>query len=156
MIHCDAGPSVVRSYPVKQNGLGFAAEIVNVMDGAKHNQWFRPSDVCVARMAVCWFPIGTILVSAVTEWATSITVAFSAVTAKSDAAENTARKNPKRPITLDLSRPSNAARALCSPNQATRFLAFRALQRFGEQSRESLERFLKTRTHVSVRGLFGC
>ena len=48
VIHCDAGPSIVRSYPVKKSGAGYTAEIVNMMDGAKKNQWFRPSDVCVA------------------------------------------------------------------------------------------------------------
>ncbi|MDG1833345.1 MAG: NPCBM/NEW2 domain-containing protein, partial [Verrucomicrobiota bacterium] len=48
MIHCDAGPSIVRSYPVKQSGAGYTAEIVNILDGAKRDKWFRPSDVKVA------------------------------------------------------------------------------------------------------------
>ena len=48
MIHCDAGPSIVRAYPVKKSGAGYTAEIVNMVDGAEKNQWFRPSDVCVA------------------------------------------------------------------------------------------------------------
>ncbi|MDC0050863.1 HEAT repeat domain-containing protein, partial [Verrucomicrobia bacterium] len=48
MIHCDAGPSIVRSYPVKQSGAGYTAEIVNILDGAKGDKWFRPSDVKVA------------------------------------------------------------------------------------------------------------
>ena len=47
MIHCDAGPNVVRSYPVKKNGAGYTAEIVNILKGEK-DQWFRPADVCVA------------------------------------------------------------------------------------------------------------
>ena len=47
MIHCDAGPNVVRSYPVQKAGAGYKAEILNVLYG-KRNQWFRPSDVCVA------------------------------------------------------------------------------------------------------------
>ncbi|HRI20797.1 MAG TPA: PQQ-dependent sugar dehydrogenase, partial [Panacibacter sp.] len=47
MIHCDAGPNVVRSYPVKKNGAGYSAEVVNILKGDK-DQWFRPSDVCVA------------------------------------------------------------------------------------------------------------
>ncbi len=47
MIHCDAGPNVVRAYPTTKDGAGYKAEIVNVVYG-KRNQWFRPSDVCAA------------------------------------------------------------------------------------------------------------
>src|SRR5215203_5932486 len=47
MIHTDAGPNVVRSYPVKKNGAGYTADIVNILKGEK-DQWFRPADVCVA------------------------------------------------------------------------------------------------------------
>ena len=47
MIHCDAGPNVVRSYPVKKNGAGYSADIINILKGEK-DQWFRPADVCVA------------------------------------------------------------------------------------------------------------
>src|SRR5204863_2350811 len=47
IIHCDAGPSVVRAYPVKPSGAGYSAEIVNVVEGVRDN-WFRPSDVCIA------------------------------------------------------------------------------------------------------------
>lgn len=48
VIHCDAGPNVVRSYPVTKNGAGFTATINNILDGSKRDQWFRPSDVTVA------------------------------------------------------------------------------------------------------------
>src|SRR5690606_14739941 len=55
MIHSDAGPNVVRSYPVSKEGAGFTASIVNIMEGGK-DQWFRPSDVCIA-------PDGSLMVS---------------------------------------------------------------------------------------------
>ncbi len=59
MIHCDAGPSVVRSYPVVPDGAGYkVTQIVNILDGNKRNNWFRPADVCVA-------PDGSIFV---TDW----------------------------------------------------------------------------------------
>ena len=48
MIHCDAGPNIVRCYPVENDGAGYKATITNMVDGSKKNQWFRPSDVCVA------------------------------------------------------------------------------------------------------------
>lgn len=47
MIHCDAGPNIVRAYPVKESGAGYKAETVNILAG-KSDPWFRPSDVCVA------------------------------------------------------------------------------------------------------------
>src|SRR5262245_51898001 len=49
MIHADAGPSVVRSYPVVKDGAGYkVTQTVNILDGQKKNNWFRPADVCVA------------------------------------------------------------------------------------------------------------
>jgi putative membrane-bound dehydrogenase-like protein len=48
VIHCDALPSVVRAYPVTPDGAGYKASIVNILDGNKKNNWFRPADVCVA------------------------------------------------------------------------------------------------------------
>jgi putative membrane-bound dehydrogenase-like protein len=59
IIHCDAGPSVVRSYPVVPDGAGYkVTQTVNILDGSKRNNWFRPADVCVA-------PDGSIFV---TDW----------------------------------------------------------------------------------------
>jgi len=55
MLHTDAGPNVVRAYPVKEDGAGYSADIVNIMKGT-YDQWFRPSDVTVA-------PDGSILVA---------------------------------------------------------------------------------------------
>ncbi|GAA4429878.1 PVC-type heme-binding CxxCH protein [Bremerella cremea] len=55
VIHCDAGPSIVRAYPVQNDGAGYSAESVDILKGARDN-WFRPADVCVA-------PDGSIFVS---------------------------------------------------------------------------------------------
>src|ERR1043165_7691892 len=46
IIHCDAGPKVVRAYPVKNDGAGYKASIENVL--SSDNNWYRPADVCVA------------------------------------------------------------------------------------------------------------
>src|SRR5204862_68656 len=46
IIHCDAGPKIVRAYPVKNDGAGYSATITNVL--TSKSDWFRPSDVCVA------------------------------------------------------------------------------------------------------------
>ncbi len=47
VIHCDAGPNVVRAYPRKKDGAGYTGEILNILS-SKTDRWFRPSDVCVA------------------------------------------------------------------------------------------------------------
>ncbi len=47
MIHCDAGPNVVRAYPVEKDGAGYTATIVPIVTGTR-DRWFRPSDVKVA------------------------------------------------------------------------------------------------------------
>ncbi len=46
MIHCDAGPRIVRSYPVQPDGAGYKAETVDILTSS--DSWFRPSDVSVA------------------------------------------------------------------------------------------------------------
>lgn len=47
MIHCDAGPNIVRSYFTKPVGAGYTATIENILSGEK-DKWFRPADVCTA------------------------------------------------------------------------------------------------------------
>jgi putative membrane-bound dehydrogenase-like protein len=47
IIHCDAGPNVVRSYPAQKNGAGYSARIINILKNEK-DQWFRPADICIA------------------------------------------------------------------------------------------------------------
>jgi glucose/arabinose dehydrogenase len=47
MIHCDAGPNVVRSYTVSKKGAGYTADSVNIIKGIR-DKWFRPADICVA------------------------------------------------------------------------------------------------------------
>ena len=56
IIHCDAGPRVVRAYPIQPAGAGYQAATTNILTTS--DTWFRPSDVCVA-------PDGSIFV---TDW----------------------------------------------------------------------------------------
>src|SRR5258706_9797642 len=55
VIHCDAGPNVVRAYPVQADGAGDKAEIVDIVHGGC-DKWFRPSDGCVP-------PAGSLMVA---------------------------------------------------------------------------------------------
>ena len=137
VIHCDAGPSVVRAYPVKKKGAGYTAEIVNVMDGAKKNQWFRPSDVCVA-------PDGSLIVA---DWydpgvgghrmGDTERGRLFRVSKKGDGENGKGTYTADAP---DFSTPESAAIALRSPNHATRYLAWTALQKFGAKSMPALEK----------------
>lgn len=47
VIHCDAGPNVVRAYPRKNDGAGYSGEMLNILSSTT-DRWFRPSDACVA------------------------------------------------------------------------------------------------------------
>ena len=47
MIHADAGPNIVRAYPVEKSGAGYTASIKPILEGTR-DQWFRPIDVCAA------------------------------------------------------------------------------------------------------------
>ena len=59
LLHCDAGPSIVRAYLTNPDGAGYKVDkIVPILDGNKKNQWFRPVDVRTA-------PDGSIFV---TDW----------------------------------------------------------------------------------------
>lgn len=132
MIHCDAGPSIVRSYPVEKSGAGYTAKIVDMVDGAKKNQWFRPSDVCVA-------PDGSLIVA---DWYDP--------GVGGHRMQDTQRGRLFRVSTRgqsgryqfeqpDFTSPQSAAAALRSPNQATRYLAWQALHGFGTASIPSLD-----------------
>lgn len=47
LIHAEPGHNVVRSYFMEDDGAGYKASIVNILEGQK-DQWFRPVDVAVA------------------------------------------------------------------------------------------------------------
>ncbi|MCX6865744.1 MAG: dehydrogenase, partial [Verrucomicrobia bacterium] len=46
LIHCDAGPRTVRAYPVKPDGAGYTAEMVDILTST--DSWYRPSDAAIA------------------------------------------------------------------------------------------------------------
>jgi len=48
IIHCDAGPRVVRAYPAQPDGAGFKASTVDIVSSTEADKWFRPSE-CLRR-----------------------------------------------------------------------------------------------------------
>ena len=128
MIHCEPGHNVVRSYPVQKSGAGYSAEIVNIMKQEK-DQWFRPADVCVA-------PDGSLIVADWYDPGVGGHQAGDQVRGRiyRIAPENTPYKVPK----MDLSTPAGAVASLQSPNLATRYLAWEALQKFEKSAEDEL------------------
>lgn len=129
MIHCDAGPNVVRSYPVKKHGAGYVAEIEPIIKGDR-DQWFRPSDVAVA-------PDGSLFVS---DWYDP------GVGGHQMGDQNRGRifritpkghKGYKKPV-LDFKTPQGAMNALENPNPEARILAMESLIKMGASGSKAL------------------
>ncbi|MBM4075959.1 MAG: dehydrogenase, partial [Planctomycetes bacterium] len=141
IIHCDAGPSVVRSYPVKSAGAGYSAEIVNILNGTRDN-WFRPSDVCVA-------PDGSLFVA---DWYDPGVGGHRMGDADRGRLFRLAPPKTRYDIPkVDVSTVSGALEALKSPNEVTRYLAWTALHSMGDSATEVLKKSFETETNPRFR-----
>jgi putative membrane-bound dehydrogenase-like protein len=130
MIHCEPGHNVLRSYPVQKSGAGFSAKIVNIVDG-KRDQWFRPSDVCVA-------PDGSLIMS---DWYDPGVGGHQAGDQNRGrlyriAPANNTYKTPK----ADFSTVEGAVAAFQSPNVSVRYLAWNALAKMSQGAVAPLEK----------------
>lgn len=137
VIHCDAGPNVVRAYPAKASGAGYEASIVNVLKSK--DTWFRPSDVCVA-------PDGSLIVA---DWNDPGVGGHNMGDNKPGtirgrlyrvAPPKTTYSVPK----VDFASVSGAIEALQSPNLATRHLAWKALKAKGRDAESALVKLYKS------------
>jgi len=141
VIHCDAGPNVVRCYPVKKSGAGYSAEIVNVLLGARDN-WFRPSDVCVA-------PDGSLIVA---DWYDPGVGGHRMGDADRGRLFRVAPpKTPYAVPKVDVSTVEGAIAALKSPNEAVRYLAWTALHSMGEKAEPGLSKVYESDPNPRVR-----
>ncbi len=141
VIHCDAGPNVVRAYPAKKSGAGYTAEMVNVLTGARDN-WFRPSDVCVA-------PDGSLFVA---DWYDPGVGGHRMGDADRGrlfrlAPPKTPYKTPK----VDVSNVDGAIAALKSPNEVVRYLAWTALHAMGTQAEPALTKVFTSDANPRIR-----
>ncbi len=132
VIHCDPGPNVVRSYPVKPSGAGYTAEIVNVVKGTT-DKTFRPSDVCVA-------PDGSLIVS---DWSDPQVGGHGMQDNKYPDMHGRIYRvappgTPYKMPPLDVKTPDGAAAALMSPNMSRRYLAWTALNKMGVTAEPAL------------------
>ncbi len=131
IIHCDAGPSVVRAYPVKPSGAGYSAEMVNVLKSS--DAWFRPSDVCTA-------PDGSLLIA---DWNDPGVGGHAAgdhdLGIMRGRVYRVAPPGAKYIVPkVDVTSAAGAVAALQSPNNATRYLAWTALNKMQAGAEEEL------------------
>ncbi len=128
MIHSDAGPNVVRSYPVTKDGAGYKASIVNILEGVG-DQWFRPSDVCVS-------PDGSLMVA---DWYDPGVGGHQAGDLNRGRVFRVAPPKTiyKSPV-YNYSNTEGAIAALQNPNLSVRWKAWMALNKMGESAESSL------------------
>ncbi|MDA0195896.1 MAG: c-type cytochrome [Bacteroidetes bacterium] len=128
MIHTDAGPNVVRSYPVTKNNAGYAASVIPIAK-AVDDPWFRPSDVCVA-------PDGSLIVS---DWYDPGVGGHLLGDQEKGRLFRIAPKGvPYRKTDFDFDSIDGLVAGLKSPNHATRYLAWTGLKQKGESSKSAL------------------
>ena len=133
VIHCDAGPNVTRAYPVKTDGAGYSAEMVNILYGAR-DKWFRPSDVCVA-------PDGSLFVA---DWYDPGVGGHGMRDLDGGRIFRVATPGSKYSVPkIDLSTAEGAAEALTNPNGEARYLAWNALHEMGAKAVPALEALWK-------------
>lgn len=137
LIHCDAGPNIVRSYAVSKDGAGYKAKINNILTGAR-DQWFRPSDVCVA-------PDGSLIIA---DWYDPGVGGHRQGDIQRGRLFRVAPPGSKYTIkNPDFSTLAGAAEALQSPNVATRYLAYQKLKAAGEDAEDVLAKLFNDDSH---------
>jgi len=136
VIHCDAGPNVVRSYPVQPDGAGYKASIVNLLEGVR-DQWFRPADVCVA-------PDGSLIIA---DWYDPGVGGHQAGDQNKGRIYRVAPPQlPYKMPKVDVTTTGGAIDALQSPNMNIRYAGWQALHEMGTKAEKPLAKFYKTTT----------
>ena len=130
VIHCDAGPNVVRAYPASPEGAGYKADIVNMMVGER-DRWFRPADVCTA-------PDGSLYV---TDWYDPGVGGHNMQDMERGRLFRLAPPKTKYVVPqFDFNSPSGAVAALANPAGSVRYLAWEAIQKFGDAAMPALSK----------------
>ncbi len=130
MIHAEPGNNVVRSYPVENDGAGYKASIVNILE-AQNDQWFRPIDVAIA-------PDGSLFVA---DWYDPGVGGHQVGDVNRGriyriAPSGTSYKIPD----LDLRTTDGAVAALTNPNATRRILGWNALSSIGDKAEAPLQK----------------
>ncbi len=124
VLHCDAGPNVVRAYPTTEDGAGYKAEIVNMLVG-EQDRWFRPADVCVA-------PDGSVFV---TDWYDPGVGGHNMQDMERGRLFRLSPPGTKYIVPkFDFSTAAGAVAALQNPCLSVRFMAWEAIQKFAAEA----------------------
>lgn len=147
MIHCDAGPRVVRAYPVTPSGAGYTAKIENVLTSP--DSWYRPSDVCVG-------PDGALYIA---DWHDAgvggHNMADRQLETMTGRVYRVGEKGGRHEIPkLNLKSAKGCVAALQSPNMATRYLAWTALNEMqGKAEKELVKLWTSDDAHMRARAI---
>lgn len=147
IIHCDAGPRVVRAYRIQPNGAGYTAQITDIL--TSEDKWFRPSDVCVA-------PDGSLYVA---DWNDAGVGGHNMVDQKLETMTGrvyrVAPKGIKASVPhYDFNSLNSCVGALQSPNQAIRYLAWSKLHEAQGEAEKDLLKLWRSRVpHFRARAL---
>jgi putative membrane-bound dehydrogenase-like protein len=130
VLHCDAGPNVVRAYPTTNDGAGYKAEIVTMLVG-EQDRWFRPADICVA-------PDGSVFV---TDWYDPGVGGHNMQDMERGRLFRLAPPNHKYVVpAFDFSTAEGAVAAMQNPCLSVRFMAWEAIQKFAAKAVEPLQK----------------
>ena len=141
IIHCDPGPNVIRAYPVKPNGAGYSAEILNLLKNEK-DQWFRPADICMA-------PDGSLIIA---DWYDPGVGGHAAGDQQRGRIYRIAPGNAKYSVpTFDYTTPAGTVLALQNPNLAVRHHAWTVLQSMGEAAIPELQKLWRSSSNPRMR-----
>ncbi|MGB8852685.1 MAG: PVC-type heme-binding CxxCH protein [Pirellulales bacterium] len=141
LIHCDAGPNVVRAYHVTASGAGYAAEAESLIDGSA-DRWFRPSDVCVA-------PDGSVIVA---DWHDPGVGGHGMGDTEKGRLYRIAPTGSKWSVpAADLTTVPGAVAALSSPNGCTRATALERLAKEPEAAAAALAKAFGETTDARLR-----
>ncbi len=145
MIHGEPGHNVVRSYPVHKYGAGYTATIENILESGS-DQWFRPSDVCVA-------PDGSLFVA---DWYDPGVGGHQVGDLNRGRVFRIAppgsQYKVKQPV---LNTAADAIAALKNPNLSTRYLAWKKLSGMGAAAEKELQQlYASTNPRYRARALW--
>lgn len=129
LIHCEPGHNVVRSYVVENDGAGYKAEIVNLLE-AKEDQWFRPSDVAAG-------PDGSIFIA---DWYDPGVGGHQVGDLDRGRIYRVAPPSTGYDLPpMDISSAEGAIQALLNPNTDIRYQGYQALAKMGDQAEAQLQ-----------------
>ena len=133
VIHCEPGHNVVRSYVVENDGAGYKARIVNLLE-AKEDQWFRPSDIAAA-------PDGSIFIA---DWYDPGVGGHQVGDLNRGRIYRVSSPDAEYTIpSIDLSTPEGAVKALLNPNMDIRYQGYQALAKMGNAAEAELQKLWK-------------